>query len=412
MGNTYDVLVVGAGPAGSTAARESALRGLSVLMLDKAEFPRDKPCGGGVTTRSASVLDLDLTPVIERTITSATFTWHHRFEFSRTSSGTITYMTQRRHLDTFLAERAVDAGVTFRQRESPKSIDHRGDHVAVRTNGHTYRGRTLVAADGTNGTAAKMAGIETDFVHWIALEGNITPKGAFPGMWEATMGINLGGLPGGYGWVFPKGDHLNIGVGGWKHIGPELRLKLDRLVESYGFDAAELWGVRGHHLPIRQRCSKLVDGNTLLVGDAAGVLDPFTGEGIYGALWTGKIAAATIEDHLDGRTQDLDDYRLKVESQLLPELAVGGQLHDIFHLWPSLFVGLEQRTSILWPSFERMLLGKDTYTSFSRGLGRTWPLLEFLSDTIRVVPPLRWMSGLPDALPPRRFFRRKDGHRE
>ncbi len=402
----YDVIVVGAGPAGSTAARESALRGLSVLMLDKAEFPRDKPCGGAVSVRCANVLDLDLTPVIERTISGAKFTWRQGLECSRSSSSVIAYMTQRRHLDTFLAEQAVDAGVDFRQREGLKSVERSGDHVTVRAGGHSYQGRALVGADGANGTTAKMAGIQPDFMHAIALEGNITPKGAFPARWETSIGVDFGGLPGGYGWVFPKGDHLNIGLGAWKHVGPTLRRKLDRLVKSYGFDPTDLWGMRGHLLPIRSRGSKLVDGNTLLVGDAAGVLDPFTAEGIYGAVWTGKVAAASIEDYLAGKTPGLDGYREQVERRLQRELTVGRQLHDILHLCPSLFVGIERILSILWPSFERMLQGRSTYVTLALYLGRIWTLLELLSDSIRVFPPLRRMSGLPEHVPPERFFRR------
>ena len=402
----YDVIIAGAGPAGSTTAREAASSGLSVLMLDRAEFPRDKPCGGGVNVRAANLLDLDLSPVTERTITGATFSWRRRFEFSRTSRCPITYMTQRRDLDTFLAEQAVNAGVNFRQREALGSVERRGNHVTVQAGGYTYRGHTLVVADGANGIAARMASISTDFVHWIALEGNITPKGAFPGRWETSMGFDFGSLPGGYGWVFPKGDHLNVGVGGWKHAGPALRSKLDQLAGSYGFDTTDLWGVRGYHLPIRQKGSKLVDGNILLVGDAAGVLDPLTGEGIFGAVWTGKAAAETIEGYLDGRMPGLDAYRQRVESQLSPELIVGGQLHDIFHVWPGLFVGMERGASVLWPPFERMLRGEETYVSFARGLGRMWPLLEFLSDSIRVFPPLRRMSGLNDAIAPERFFQR------
>ena len=407
----YDVIIVGAGPAGSTAARESALRGLSVLMVDKAEFPRDKPCGGAVTARCADLFDLDLTPVIERTISGAEFTWRHRWALSRSSSSAITYMTQRRNLDTFLAEQAVDAGVDFRQREELRSVERSADHVTVRAGGHSYRGRALVAADGANGTTAKMAGIQRDFQHNIALEGNITPQGSFPAKWETSIGIDFGSIAGGYGWVFPKRDHLNFGLGGWKHVGPTLRRRLNQLVERYGFNSADLWGIRGHHLPIRSKGSKLVDGNTLLVGDAAGVIDPFTAEGIYGAVWTGKVAAASVENYLAGRASGLDGYRQQVEQQFRPELTVARQIHDIFHLCPSLFVGVERTTSILWPSLERMLQGRSSYVTLTRDLGRIWPLLEFLSDSIRVFPPLRRITGLPDLVPPERFFQRLGGHR-
>ena len=137
----------------------------------------------------------------------------------------------------------------------------------------------------------------------------------------------------------------------------------------------------------------------------------FTAEGIYGAVWTGKAAATSVEDYLAGNTPGLDGYREQVERQLLPELTVARQLHDIFHFFPSLFVGIERRTSILWPALERMLQGKSTYVTLARDLGRVWPLLQLLSDSIRVFPPLRRISRLPNLVPPERFFRGLDGHR-
>ena len=166
----YDVIVIGAGPAGSTAARESALRGLSVLMLDKAEFPRDKPCGGAVSgpVRQCPRPRPDSRPSSERSVARNS---HGAKGWSAPAHRppSIAYMTQRRHLDSFLAEQAVDAGVDFRQREGLRSVERSSDHVTVRAGGHSYQGRTLVGADGANGTTAKMTGIQPDFMHAIAL---------------------------------------------------------------------------------------------------------------------------------------------------------------------------------------------------------------------------------------------------
>src|SRR3990167_1040686 len=106
----YDAIVAGAGPAGSTAARLLAREGASVLLLDRARFPRDKPCGGGVTLRAAAVQDIDLSPVVERTVYGVRFSLRLGPSFDRRHGEPLSYMTQRRRLDEFLAERAAESG--------------------------------------------------------------------------------------------------------------------------------------------------------------------------------------------------------------------------------------------------------------------------------------------------------------
>src|SRR2546423_537934 len=111
-----------------------------------------------------------------------------------------------------------------------------------------------------------------------------------------------------------------MGVGGWHHVGPSLRARLDHLPRYYGFDPADLWGLRGHHLPTRRRGAALADGNVALVGDAAGLLDPFTGEGIYAAIWSGRAAAEHLAAYLGGRAADLAGYGREVARGPPPRL--------------------------------------------------------------------------------------------
>ena len=314
----YDVIVVGAGPAGSTTARESASQGLSVLMLDKAEFPRDKPCGGAVSPRAAELLPFDIKPVVERVAFGMHLTVRQSNGFTRRSPRELTSLTQRINLDSFLLDRALDAGAVLRQRAPVREVERYPSHVVIRTADETFEGRTLVAADGANGRTAKLAGVNAALIHGIALEGNVTPRGEFPKKWKDVLGLDFGGIPGGYGWIFPKGDHLNIGLGGWKYLGPSLRQRLEKLVRFYGFDTADFWGLRGHHLPIRRRASPLMDGNLLLVGDAGGLLDPLTGEGIYAAIWSGRAAARHLAAYVSGEVTDLEGYRLEVERGVGP----------------------------------------------------------------------------------------------
>lgn len=366
----FDVIVVGAGPAGSTAARECAARGLSVLLLDRAVFPRDKPCGGGVNVRAARLLPFDLAPVTERTMYGVSVSLRGAHRFTRRYAEPLIYLTQRRHLDTFLVEHAVRAGAILRERAPVQGVERHASHLVVRAGGETFEGRTLVAADGANGRTAALAGLTVRRQMGVALEASLTPAGGIPSEWEDVFGLDLGSIPGGYGWLFPRDDHVNIGVGGWHRFAPSLRARLDRLVRFYGFDPAGQWSLRGYHLPVRRPGAPLVDGNVLLVGDVAGLLDPLTGDGIYSAIYSGWAAGNHLAAYLSGQTPDLQGYVQEVQAGLLADLRVAGKVCGLFHLAPGAFVTLIQRRPRAWRGACRILRGDLTYTGAVRRLLR------------------------------------------
>ena len=403
----YDVIVVGAGPAGSTTARECAARGLSVLMLDRAEFPRDKPCGGGITVRASKMLPFSISPVVERVITDLHLTYKQANGFTRRSEREVVSMTQRRNFDSFLVEKAIQAGVVLRERAQVVQISREAAGVEVVTEDQTFSGSVLVAADGANGKTSAMAGIQPKVWRQIALEGNVTPAGGIPAQWETAFGVDIGGTPGGYGWIFPKGDHLNIGIGGWRYVGPTLRERLTALVKFYGYHVDDLWGLRGHYLTIRRADSPLAEGNALLVGDAAGLIDPITDEGIYSAIWSGRAAATHAAAYVGGEAADLSGYRREVERDLVPELMVSRRFHDLFHLTPGMYLWIERRSSLVWALARRLLRGEQTYVNVMLKHRVTGTAIEFASDLVRITPVLQRRSGLRDPAPPQRFFVRE-----
>lgn len=398
----YDVIVVGAGPAGSTAARTLAERGASVLLLDRHAFPRDKPCGGGVTLRAATVQDADLTSVVERTIYGARFSLRLGPSFDRRYGLPLAYMTSRRRLDALLAERAAEAGVSFHDNEPVREIDLNGSllpphpekpaaqrrasrrtsgrtarmgapafgpAVTVRTDRDTYTARLLIGADGANGIVGRATGLRPRFEEAVAVEGNLPFRPDVPERWREFAALDLGGLAGGYGWVFPKGDHLNVGVGAWKYASFTLRPKLGGLCRRYGFDPAALQDLRGHHLPVRSPGTPIARGPVALAGDAAGLVDPLSGEGIHMAFASGRLAADYALACLAGDAPDMRAYQRAVDRHLQPELTVARQLQEMLNFAPPPYVALMRQSDKVFHLFCRLIRGDRTYQDFVRMIG-------------------------------------------
>ena len=128
----------------------------------------------------------------------------------------------------------------------------------------------------------------------MALEANV-PYGAVRGEdYRGLLCLELANVPGGYGWVFPKGDHVNVGVGGWEREGPRLRQHLLRFCREYGIPESSLEDVRGYRLPLVQPRARLAKGRVALLGDAAGLVDPLSGDGIYEAFLSAKLATEAV----------------------------------------------------------------------------------------------------------------------
>lgn len=290
----FDVLVVGAGPAGSATAIHLARRGARVLLVDKARFPRDKPCGGGLTGRALRHAPCDVEPVVEHVVDRFVLRAGYRRPVRRASNGPLIRMTQRRRLDHHLAEQAAAAGADFRDGVLVANLVVGDDGLTAVVGGSRVEASYLVGADGANGVVARAAGLGEGIVRGVALEGNV-PWGALdPELYRETAWVELGVVPGGYGWVFPKGDHANLGVGGWLEEGPRLRGHLDRLARQHGADPSAMTNVRGHRLPMRRLGAAAARGRVLLVGDAAGLVDPLSGDGIYEAFVSASLAADAV----------------------------------------------------------------------------------------------------------------------
>ena len=357
----FDVAIVGAGPAGSVAAYHLADAGARVLLVDRAVFPRDKPCGGGVTARAARLLPFSIEPVVEDVVDRLECRLRYGPRVARRSRAPLAFMTQRRRLDHFLVEKAAAAGADVR--DGVKVTDVRPDALAV--DGHEVRARVVVGADGCNGIAARQLELGGELAHGVALEANYPHEARFAGV----MFVEIAVVRGGYGWIFPKGDHLNVGVGGDAGEAANLRDHLRRLCDAHAIDSATLTDTRGYRLPMRRPGSRLARGSAAVIGDAAGLVDPFSGDGMYEAFLSAKLAADAAGAVLAGRADSLAAYERDVNRTIMPLTTAGWGARAAFERFPRTTFALA-RLPVTWRALQKLLTGELGHPGAARGAER------------------------------------------
>ncbi|MGH3010850.1 MAG: geranylgeranyl reductase family protein [Gaiellaceae bacterium] len=375
----YDVIVVGAGPAGSTCAYRLASAGAGVLLLDRARFPRDKPCGGGVTGRAARLVPFSIAPVVEDTVTSVRMRLGYGSWFDRGDGDPLVLMTQRLRLDAYLAGRAAEAGAELREGVKVSKVEALEEGVEVTTGGERFRADALIGADGVNGICARALDLGGNQAVGVALEGNVPYERLGEG-YRGRAVLELGVAPGGYGWVFPKGDHANVGIGGWEREGPRLREHLRRLCAAHGVAPSDLEGLRGYRLPLRSPRSTLARGRAGLVGDAAGLVDPVSGDGMFEAFLSAKLAAEAALDLLSGRAEGLDPYGERLTRQLGTHLWASWGVKAALDRFPRTTFRIA-RSRIVWRTVEKLVRGEIDDVGAARGLAR--PPLKALAALAR-----------------------------
>jgi len=295
----YDLIVVGAGPAGSGAARTAAKNGLKTLLLEKDQFPRTKLCGGGVTPKVLKLLDFNLPDeLIERKVNSVRIhTTEHEYHFEK--SATIAYMTSRSKFDHFLAKKAAEAGAELSDANPVYRIDTLDSRVEVRTRSGIFEAKMLIGADGMGGPSAREGkfydrwkpdqvayAIESDLpVGEKAVEDFVGPQQYF----DIYFGVSAAG----YGWIFPKDDHLTVGIGcKLSSLRDARALFYDFVKQITKLAGSKIPKPQAHLVPIGGAAIvPLVRDRILLAGDSGGFVEPLLGEGIYFSILGGQIAA-------------------------------------------------------------------------------------------------------------------------
>jgi geranylgeranyl reductase family protein len=349
----YDVAVVGAGPAGSSAARAAADAGATVVLLDRAEFPRYKTCGGGLIGPSTGALPAG--PPVRMPVTRAPFTLRGGKHQERSTAMPFLAMTTRSELDQWLLDRAVDAGVEVRAPCRVGEVVDGPEHVVVHTDGGPIRAGHVIAADGTSSRTARDVGVRLARVD-LGLELEVE-TGDRAAEWDGRIHLDWGPLPGSYAWVFPKGDSLTVGVIAERGRPAETRAYLQAFLRAQGLDRQEVLHDSGHLTRCRAPGSPLGRGRILLAGDAAGLLEPWTREGISFAARSGSLAGAIAARGTDNLQAA---YAAAIGYQLVPEMEAGETCRVAFERRPAAFHALLAGTRVGWRSFQRVASGDTT----------------------------------------------------
>lgn len=317
----YDVIVVGGGPAGATAARRVASGGARVLLLEKAAPGRDKPCGGGLTARAWRALDVDVRDVVRSVVTHADVRHGRARRAVIPLAADTLHMVLRCELDRLLLEAAASASAVIRTSEAAIGLDVDGARAVVRSERGSYRGSFLLIATGSEGRLREAAGLRAPKVEMVpAIE---IESAATISIDPRTVILDYA-IPRGYAWAFPKGDLWNVGVvSADPSVGQLLRTLLADFVDNIGmrFHSRDaLSAVKGRRIPMWTGSSRLTSGRAALIGDAAGLADPFFGEGITAALITGRGAADAALGALGSGDAHLNGYERRMRRELHPHL--------------------------------------------------------------------------------------------
>lgn len=385
----WDVVVVGAGPAGASAAYAAAVAGRQVLLLEKAELPRYKTCGGGIIGPSRDSLPPGFElPLLDR-VHAVTFSMNGKLARTRRSRKMLFGLINRPEFDAGLVEQAQKAGAILRTGVTVSRVEQHGPAVpdrrtvaVVTSDGETVLTRAVVGADGSASRIGAHVGVKLDQVD-LGLEAEIPVPASVAEDWAGRVLIDWGPMPGSYGWVFPKGETLTVGVISARGEGAATKRYLEDFIARLGLAGFEPSISSGHLTRCRSDDSPLSRGRVLVCGDAAGLLEPWTREGISFALRSGRLAGewavriSEAHDAVDARRQALN-YAFAIKAGLGVEMGVGRLMLKIFERRPGLLHAAISGFRPAWKAFADITRGSTTLAGIVRTNGMARRALEAL----------------------------------
>lgn len=371
----YDIIIVGAGPAGAVLAYLLAKIGLRVLILEKAHLPRYKTCGGGVTFKTVKNLPFDVTPALEQEANGGIVSYKGMSLLKTPVKRPFAWLVMRDTFDHFLAQEALRAGAELIDSTPVNRIEQEIDRVIAYTNAGKFEGSFIAGADGVNSTVARLLGMLRERQVGIAIEAEVeVPSSALDEQGQYAT-FDFGAIPHGYGWVFPKSDHLSVGI---FHASPgkvnDLRQTLQNFIACQPvLSQPQQLSIHGHQIPLGGIFDTLHQGRAFLLGDAANLADPWLGEGLFYAVASAQIAATVIEELLTQGRADLSIYTQRVNSEIVQQLAYARRLANLVYHFPRYGSQLISKSSLMQNLIFGVIRGDYTFQAVNHLLMQSMP---------------------------------------
>ncbi|MBP0454392.1 MULTISPECIES: geranylgeranyl reductase family protein [unclassified Kitasatospora] len=376
LDGVWDVVVVGAGPAGASAAHAAASQGRRVLLLDKAEHPRYKTCGGGIIGPSRDSLPPDFRLPLQDRVHAVTFAYGGRFTRTRRSKRMLFGLVNRDEFDLRLVQAAKQAGAVLVTGVTVTGVEQRGgEHrtaVVTASDGRSFEARAVVGADGSASRIGRHVGVSFDQID-LGLEAEIPVPASVAADWVGRIHLDWGPLPGSYGWVFPKTESgsLTVGVISARGDGERTKQYLADYIRRLGLAGFPPSVESGHLTRCRAEDSPLSRGRVLVAGDAAGLLEPWTREGISYALRSGRLAgewAVKVAEagNAAGVRREALNYAFAIKAGLGVEMRAGKLMLTAFERRPYLFHAAVCLVAPAWRAFARTTQGHTTFAQVLR----------------------------------------------
>jgi menaquinone-9 beta-reductase len=363
--HNFDVAIIGAGPAGSSLAYFLGKAGFKVILIDKDKFPRNKVCAGGLPVKISRVLPFDISSIIEKDIYEVTLTYKLKKDYKRICPKPLLHIVSREIFDNFLVRQATKIGVIFLEGQIVESLHIEENTWIVKLADKVINASVLVGADGATGFVSKRLSLKPSDHFHIGLQYEI-PIHLFKNAECLKRGIVIdwGSFKDSYGWIFPKKESALIGVGGPIKNGKQLKIYLDDFSRCHGI-SPENQILMGHLIPHRTHNTVISTKRALLIGDAAGFVDYWTGEGIFYAIKSSQIAARQIIGFLK-KELSLDEYERAVNEEIMPEIRTSYQFSKIFNYLSFLAFKIIREYDYPWDIFCRIMRGDRTFSDLKK----------------------------------------------